>query len=315
MPNFKRAVRLEVTAGASSPFATPSSSGSAVAPITDLRVAFEVENNDGVNLNHAIISIYNLNPSDRAAFALPMPMGKDLRFLPLPGDSVSVRLFAGYEDNPEFIFEGDVKWSHSDRIGPDWVTRLELYAGLRASIIPSQVSFVSPTPARTVLESILAPLGISLEYTDFASAILTGPPEKKVTTFSSSGLAYRDADDLCSRWGLAFTLERQRHGLIYAPNQPRDATAKNPRNTISPTSGLIGTPKITPPGIEVKCLLRPDMRIMQRFFVESETTRGSLQATNYAPDYYAANVRHIGDTRGEEWFTEIEGYYARMALP
>jgi hypothetical protein len=304
MPNFKRAARLEVVAGASSPF-----NGGAVAPITDLRIAFELDRNSGIYLNHGIISIYNMNPSDRAAFAIPMPMGGDWRFVSQPGNSVSVRLFAGYEDNPTYIFGGDVLWSHSDRVGPDWITRLELYSGLRTAQTPSQVSFQAPTSARTVLEAILRPLGIRLEYTDAAAAALDG---KIVQDYSGSGLAYRDADDFCGRWGLAFTLEQQDQGLIYHPNRPRDAPPKTNGNTISPQTGLIGTPKITMSGIELRCLLRPNMALMQRFFVESETTRGSLQSTDYAPDYYVTHVRHVGDTRGEEWYTDIEGFYARL---
>lgn len=279
-------------------------------PVTGARVAFEVDKNDAKQFNHAVITVYNLEPTARAFLARPMPLDVDLRF-ELTEPVVTARLLAGYENDLSQIYAGDILWCHNSKVGPDWITQMELYTGLASATNGfAQVSFAAPTSSRTVLEAIVQPLGMSIRYTDAAASVLEG---KTVHDYTTSGLAYAEADEFVKRYGLAFTIEDDKRGLVYDPNSARDPTsARTSANTFSPDLGLIGTPRITKSGIEIKTLLRPNISMFQRFFVLSETTRGTLQSADYAPEYYAVHLKHVGDTRGDEWFTEIEGAYARL---
>lgn len=289
---------------------TPEGTFQVIQAISELRIKFEVDKTDGSQMNHATLLIYNMRPTDRASIARPMPLSFDWRYSIIE-PAVTVRIYVGYNNEFVHMYTGDILWAHTNRIGPDWVTQMELYTGLTQSTTPSQVSFSKPTSARVVLEAIAAPLEVTLRYTDAAAVALEG---KQVTDYSGSGLAYREANQFLRKYGLAFTMEDEDQGLIYSPNSPRDPNQqKAPGNTFSPTSGLIGTPKITRAGVEIRSLLRPNMALMQRFFVESETIRGTLQGSpDYSPEYFASHIRHSGDNRGDEWYTDIEGFYARL---
>lgn len=279
-----------------------------VAPVTDLRVAFDIDKHDGQQFNHAKIVVFNMGITSRAAVARPIPLDGDLRF-DIARPVLGVRLFVGYQSQLVHVFSGDILWSHNNRDGPDWVTQMELFTGLAAATgTSSQVSFAGLTPARTVLEDLAKPLGLLLRYTTAAAAALE---DKQVLNYTASGMAYREADEFLKRYGLAFTIEDDGSGLVYVPTEARDPQeGLSGENLFSPDTGLVGTPQITRSGIEITSLLRPNMKLFQRFFVRSETTQGTLRSPDYSPDYYAVFVRHIGDTRAEEWFTEIEGAYS-----
>ena len=59
--NFNRAIRVVFE-------------GVDIEPITDLRVAFNVDKSDGEQLNRGVITIYNLNPSSRASLSTARPL-------------------------------------------------------------------------------------------------------------------------------------------------------------------------------------------------------------------------------------------------
>lgn len=305
MPKFNRAVRVDFLSSAADPV------GDVIEPITDLRVSFDVDKADGIQMNHATLVIYNMSPNDRAAISRPMPLRFDLRYA-LVDPVVTVRIFAGYEqDTVRHLYTGDLLFAHTNRVGPDWVTQIELYTGLSQATRPIQVSFRTPTPAREILEAIVRPLALTLRYTPDAAITLEG---KLVQDYSVSGIAYREAEIfLRNRFGLSFTIEDEGQGLVYVPTKARAPNeAKSDANTFAPRTGLIGTPRITRTGIELRSLLRPDFALFQRFFVDSETTRGTLQSPDYTPEYFAAQVKHAGDNRGDEWFTDIVGFYANL---
>jgi len=87
---------------------------------------------------------------------------------------------------------------------------------------------------------------------------------------------------------------------------------------ISPDNGLIGTPQQTQDGVELKTLLNPALRVqyppMQIKLDNSIVRQAKLQfgqlQTRLDQDgfYYVASVVHYGDTRGDEWYTDIVGF-------
>lgn len=181
-----------------------------VDPIENLRIKFELDKSDGQTLNHGLLWIYNLKPETRAAIARPMPLDVDLRY-ELTGKVITVKVFAGYEGDVPQIYSGDILWAHNERVGPDWITHMEMYTGLSKATRPAQVSFKQPTSARTILEAILEPMQISLRYTDDAAAIIDAVT---VSSYTGSGLAYRDADEFLKRQNLklSFTIEEENQG-------------------------------------------------------------------------------------------------------
>jgi hypothetical protein len=84
---------------------------------------------------------------------------------------------------------------------------------------------------------------------------------------------------------------------------------------------MIGTPRATDNGIIVRCLLNPLIQVGQRVQINNSdifTTQVAQQGIypNYGAQYYPATVtndgmyrvlviEHQGDTRGQDWFTEL----------
>ena len=95
----------------------------------------------------------------------------------------------------------------------------------------------------------------------------------------------------------------------YLPNQPFVLTAK---------TGMIGTPDQTTEGINVKCLLNPGIKVHSRIQLNNATiakmkidfwTPGSVAnqpaLINRDGMYYAWLAEHSGDTRGQDWYTNM----------
>ena len=88
---------------------------------------------------------------------------------------------------------------------------------------------------------------------------------------------------------------------------------------LGPDTGLIGTPEATDSGVEARCLLNSQMRIGIRVSIAAnlinETTQFNRLWPALAPVAQLANnslyrvlaTEHIGDTRGQEWYTDIVG--------
>lgn len=276
--------------------------------IEDLRIVFDVDKNDGLQFNHGNIVIYNLSRENRAKIARPYPLG-----YPMIEPIIKVSLYAGYVGNEVLILSGDILSATNEKRGPEWMTTIDIYSGLDDSTkADAQVSFAIATDAKVVADKLLSELGIDIKYTPDALAEIQN---KKTSDFAASGLAANEATTFLARYGLAFTIEENGQGLVYVDERPRNPdAAKSNDNTFKPTNGLLGTPKITRSGVEIKSLLRPRLKLFERIFVESETTKGSLQASpDYSPDYHIIGLRHVGDTRGDDWFTEIECAYSKLS--
>lgn len=293
MPSFRRRIQVAFA-------------GIGIDPITDLRVAFEADKLDGQQVNHALIWIYNLSPGARALLARPYPL--DAR---LVEPVVTVFLSAGYEGDVKRVMAGDLVSATNRRDGADWVTELDVFSGFNvATKAEISVNFSTPTSARAITDALVAPLGLDVRYTDEARQTLE---RERVSDYAEIGLSYRLADEFLHRYDLAFTIDEDGQGLVYAPTRPRDPDAgQSASNTLSPQTGMVGAPVITNVGVELVTLLRPDLRLLQRIFVESQTTAGTLGGSALASDYHIRAMRHSGDTRGPEWFTEIEAVYSDL---
>jgi hypothetical protein len=94
---------------------------------------------------------------------------------------------------------------------------------------------------------------------------------------------------------------------------------------INPENGLIGTPQQTHDAVIFRCLLNPNLTIKnppmlvkldQTLIRQQKIRRGVLQ-TRLDEDglYRVAGIMHIGDTRGNEWYTEVVavGFMGKLA--
>ncbi len=103
------------------------------------------------------------------------------------------------------------------------------------------------------------------------------------------------------------------------------ATDEAPGETIvlSPETGLVGVPQQTQDGVAFKCLLNPAIKLMSMVKIDNSIVRQLKQRIGQIPSmldqdgqYQAYRVIHYGDTRGDEWYTEVDGVsrYGRKSL-
>jgi hypothetical protein len=294
-PRYKRVIRVEFV-------------GIDVLPVTDLRVAFKVDQGTDERFYHCSLKIWNLSANNRAKITRAMPLKESGKYVSFVEPVIRVRLFVGYEGDIVRIFAGDVQSAHAEQDGPDWITSIELWTGLAIGYQRyKQPSFAKETEAKVIIADILNPLGVSTRYTQEADDILNG---KIIPDFSDSGLSFDLANRFLKRYGLQFSIEDDGQGLVFRPTVPRNKDAVSREdNTFSAINGLIGTPKITTSGIELVSLLRPQIKINDKFFVDSKSISQTLQNNKYKSEYVAQSVSHVGDTHGDEWFTDIVGNY------
>lgn len=294
MIQFNRSVRVE--------FDDPR-----IKPVEKLRVKFEIEKMDGAEANHARIVIYNLNPTSRNLIARPRGFVVDKFNIPIK--LIKATLYAGYNDQPVQLFGGEILTAFNYRVGPDWITEMELYTNISESKnIVANRSYETPTSAKKIADDILSPLGLDIRYTDDALKAIQG---KVVQQYSVSIIAMQAITLFLSRYGVAFTIEDQGRGLVYLVDSVRDKNeAKTSYNTFSIKNGLIGTPRVTSEGATFRGLLRPNLKLLQRVFLESETINSTIQGEKaLTNEYFLKSVKHIGDTYSDDWYSECEGFY------
>lgn len=96
---------------------------------------------------------------------------------------------------------------------------------------------------------------------------------------------------------------------------------------LTPKNGLIGTPQQTIDGVYFKCLLDPRIRLRTMVKIDNSyirqmkleasqimTVKGNTPQVSFLPvildqdgQYQVQNVTHHGDTRGNDWYSEIAG--------
>lgn len=279
--------------------------GANIEEITGLRIVFDVDKLGG-QFNHGIVRVYNLNPDSRNELARTIPVDGRVR------NPITTTLRAGYADNVVQVLQGDILETRNYQAGPDWVTEMDIYSGLYgAKKAEAKVSYNGKTSSKKILEDILEPLKVDIRYTEDARRALQG---QTMPYYSAAGMSYHEANLFLSRYKLEFTIEEHNLGLVYKKDSPRDKqAARNNLNTFTKDNGLVGTPRITSSGVEFRALLRPQIKILQRIFVESESIKSTLHNDRVrSAEYFVTQIKHIGDTRSDEWYTMITGAYAGL---
>lgn len=250
--------------------------------ITDLRIRFTVERSLTKPPNQADIYLYNMSAQTRA----------DLETKPL-----TVQLDAGYDDVPRLVFLGDLHFGMSKQQPPDWETLLQLGDGDRAyNHARVNRSYKAGSTVRQVLRDAAASMGMVLpknieDDPAFDTKTLTGK-----TSFGPT----RDVlTKILASYGYHWSIQNKKLQVL----RDNEVSSVNPR-PIDQDHGMIGTPEFgsppksgKPPHMRVKMLLYPELTPGDLVQVASLSKNGKFRIEK---------VRHVGDTHGDEWTTEIE---------
>lgn len=282
-----------------------------------LRVTFDVYTAAIQNQYwYADISIYNINPT-----SVPTIINAGNNVTP----GMICQLKAGYVNNLDTIWLGPI-------FQPTFVRenvtdyRLTLHCVLSllqaTSGYTMQVAYANTNQAEVVTQMIKA-LGIqaNVSSADIATLSATKFPYDKVIYGDASGYL----DSIAKQNNMVWFLEQRgigKGGVAISLGSPTTGNALPPPSyTYTPSTGLIGTPQQTQKGVNFSVLLDPrikaklpwqSLEIKEAIVSQFTVPPPPNAAVPYFPlqsdgIYIASEVRHRGDSRGNDWQTDVTG--------
>lgn len=241
------------------------------------RIRFKVNKIIENTPNQNSIWIYNLGPDSRGIFGQI---------------NNTVILEAGYGDQSEVIFRGNISRTRTRKVGPDYVTHVECGDGLFAwTNSRIDVAFNAGTNIKDMVNTLKGALGVgSGEQREVPSKtipngrVFSGPTRNHL----SEVLENEEMD-----WSI------QDGNLVILP---KGASSGVPAILLSPSTGLVGIPEQKDVGIEFKALLNPKIKPFQNVVILSKFVNGT---------YRCLKVAHQGDTFSGQWETQVEAGESR----
>lgn len=265
--------------------------------LSQLRIKFTVKRSDTMTPNVADIRVYNLE--EKTALRIRKEFTK-------------VVLQAGYESNFGVIFQGNIK---QVIIGRESATDtfIDIVAGdgdraYNFAIVNATLAAGS-TQADQVGAAIasMVPKGVGEGY------IGDMPPEKLPRGKVMYGNARNYLRDVAQSTDKSWSIQDEKVTFV-----PKKSYLPGERVVLTSKTGMIGTPQQTNEGVNVKCLLNPNIKIGGRVQIDNASIQRykiNLSVPNSPANipapltadgvYYVLVAEHTGDTRGVDWYTTL----------
>lgn len=284
--------------------------------LSQLRIKFSVKQSDSQSPNTADIRVYNV--SEETALSMLINLN------PPSGISTStpgrVVLQAGYESNFGVIFQGNIKQIILGRESAT-DTFVDIVAGdghLAYNYAIVNQTIAAGSNSDDQIAAALTPMnkyGVTLGYV--STKQLNKLPRSKVMYGNARNYLRAVSQGTQQTWSIQNEKVTFIKKTSYKPGTAIILTSK---------TGLIGTPQQTNEGVNVKCLLNPNIQVGGRINIAEATVQNfkiNLQnvnsPANIAPpltqdgNYYVLVIDQIGDTRGVDWYTNILGITAPIS--
>ncbi|WP_332116087.1 phage protein [Azorhizobium caulinodans] len=265
--------------------------------LSNMRIRFAVRQGDVATPNNADIVITNLSA------ATANKIKKEYN---------SIVLQAGYSGNLATIFEGEIV---QVRVGRENPTDTYVNVIAKEGHVAFNFGFVNKALAsghtyRDQVDACLAalkPYGITAGF--IADLGATKMPRGKALF----GMVRDQLRTICQATGTSWSIQGKKLQIVKNDTYvPGDAIVLNSR------TGLVGMPVQTLGGIEVRCLLNPQIKPGRRIQIDQASIQEATLTTNYqnaqnylipetAADglYRVITVDHSGDTRGNPYYSDI----------
>lgn len=328
VPWFGRAWNLQVTTQQGQQLVV---SNSAWEP-ESLRIAFEVEQVAVQTWWFADIAIYNLNTATEQLLLRANRNDDDASSTGSGNIAIQqgdlVTLSAGYQAPPNSIstiWLGKVfqpMWEREN--GTDFKLTLHCMIGLFEDAMNVVSLPIGPLATQLqIVQSMAAQAHLGIESIDEQTLGNARLPRSRAV-FGTPGDYFQQigVGNKLHYWlsdkGINLVGSRNAPttpSLIYGPSSTPGTNIPVPNpETYTPT--LIGTPQQTQEGVVFRVLLDPRLTVGQLVGLNMSAIRQIPQyplaqqgPTVLSQDgtYYVGGVRHIGDTRGQPWYTEVTG--------
>jgi hypothetical protein len=277
--------------------------------VKDLRVTFEITKSIGSTPNTALVKIYNLNQDSENKVVEEF-------------DEILIN--AGYAGSSLLIFRGNIRHRSPYRDGNDRIMEIDAADGdydARHAIVNTTLK--AGTTTSQFLDQIVG------KFKTTKRGHVTLKDQKRIRGKVISGSARDHLDELARQADAHWSIQ---DGLLEIV--PVDSTLPTEAIVINSDTGMKGAPEVSDKGVKVTCLLNPRIRINGKIKIDnndlklkikkerekkpggthvSKTTTKKVGLSRIDPDgvYKVIHLVHKGDTRGDEWETEVIG----MPLP
>jgi len=262
--------------------------------IKDLRVSFKIDKNNETNSNSAQISIYNLNPDNRARFGIP---GND------------VELFVGYagvlgdDTLVKKLFSGNISRASTEKKGPDFITKIEA-GDKEISIEELEFNKTYKSDAGKSIKDIIKDIAKKMKLTVNGENINAIDEEKKFkNAVTFSGKASTVMDDLVNKLGLKWNVQ---DGELHVRNK-LDANIEN-AVLLSKETGLIAIPIKREEGMNFVALINTAIKPTVTVRIDSDQAAKDLSG-----DFIVTKAVYTGDTREGDWLVSCEAIKVKEA--
>jgi hypothetical protein len=268
--------------------------------VENLRVQFEVSKTVQSAPNVAVIRIFNLSPANEAK---------------VKNEFDDVILEAGYGDSTLVVFKGNIKHVYRYRDKTDYITEIEAGDGDK-SFLKSTMN--ETLAAGTTTAQLVDRAAGSLKATGGTTKGAIQVKEKvrlrgKVISGNTRDVLHDVARESGANWSIqdGQLVIVKSNGLL-----PGSAVL------ITAETGMLGAPEINDKGIAVKCLMNPQLRVNGAIKLDNNGIKAKRQKAQALgkkqedekepvrldPDgiYKVLKLTHKGDTRGQDWVSEIE---------
>ncbi|MBD8242482.1 hypothetical protein IFT95_09775 [Pantoea agglomerans] len=245
--------------------------------INNLRVAFSITHTHDKTPNKATIRVWNLNPSHRHQVT--------------GGEFKQVALAVGYGslENCRVLYAGQITKPAVIREGLDFILELTCDDGATAY----RDTFVNVTlAAGSTHEDVIA--HCAGEMTGITPGNIGLPAD---VTFTRAKVCYGPARHVMSQvvdhHGADWMIQNGELHVLHP-----DYCLPGEGALLNEASGMLGSPKPTDRGLEVSCLLRPEITVGSLVRVESIVV-------DYGGDYKVVAVKSDGDTHASRWESRL----------
>lgn len=261
--------------------------GTLVVDLGTLDFAFQVEAGTSSTPNKATVKLWNLSPNNRLYLS-------SLTAIP-------TKIEAGYIDTYGTIFEGFLRTVTHSRSDGDILTEVSAGDG-EAAYRNGRCNIQVPAGASVedVAKQLVQAMGLGLGNVQqaFADLRLISGGKTFGTGRAIHGNAAREFAALCRSCGAEWSCQR---GQVQVLATRGTASGIQPKQaiTLKEGTGLVGSPTVNSTGLVVaKSLLIPSIVPGYIVVVEGEFVKGQC---------VVQTAKYSGDTRGDEWYVEVEG--------
>jgi hypothetical protein len=261
--------------------------------VSQLRCTFNIQKTSLQPPNFAEIIIYNLSPDTENSIIRE-------------GNRVIVE--AGYEgEQYGLIFDGDVIQPIRDK--EDGVTYKLILVSLDGERFSNgafvNFSLVKGQTSRSVIENVVSRSTVATDLGSISDGISEVELSRGKVVF---GQAKDYLRQLAQSHNASFYIEDRKINIVRATDLPEGEILD-----LSPDSGLIGVPAQSELGVTFKCLLNPRIKINSLVHIDNTQVRtqtfqfGQTQPVRNLDNegiYRVISITYIGDTRGDDWYTE-----------